>query len=97
MADSVPLAGCLSVWLPFVSVQWQHYPKLLTTVLLLSSFLIGAGLMGGVQKTGIMGKGGNVRRHDSEDGASRTSDQRVASHCLRSLAHVTARCYYLLL
>jgi hypothetical protein len=38
---------------------WRHYPKLLTTVLLLSSFLIGAGLMGGVQKTGIMGKGGN--------------------------------------
>jgi hypothetical protein len=39
--------------------NWRHYPKLLTTALLLTSFLLGAGSMGLVTKTGLMGGSGN--------------------------------------
>jgi hypothetical protein len=39
--------------------NWRHYPKLLTVTVLLLSFLIGAGSMAMVGKTGMMGRGGN--------------------------------------
>jgi hypothetical protein len=39
--------------------NWRHYPKLLTVSVLLLSFLIGAGSMALVGKTGMMGRGGN--------------------------------------
>jgi len=43
--------------------NWRHYPKVVTTILLLSMFLLGAFTMAGVSKVGIISKGSFVSSH----------------------------------
>lgn len=43
--------------------NWRHYPKLLTTVVLLSSFLLGAGLTSSVSRMGMFGSRHYVSHH----------------------------------
>lgn len=60
-------------------LQWRHYPKLLTTMVLLLSFLLGAGSMGLVSKTGLMGRGGSVSHQLETKG---TPSSQLASDAL---------------